>query len=279
MSLIHSSSHNNIDPCLARLLNLSITKQFSTKISVPAQDFIHRSFQEPHLADNSSSAELIEKKLNDMKVIETVSTGLNSGISESYVVTLEDGTRAIFKPKLHKDHMAANTSNPSNEVLAYQISSFFNFHLVPPVVIRKIQDKVGSLAYAVTNTAHAGNSNTPTKTNELMLQEVFDWIIGNIDRVNRVPNYLVRENGEVFSIDHGYLQLSEIEVPSDYILPEGIQYLLNTLTKNGASQTILVFNKFKFSAEEEIDQLLLEVSEKQKKATKSRILAIQKFLK
>ena len=56
------------------------------------------------------------------------------------LITLEDGTKAVFKPVLQHDLGDAHA-----EVAAFKAAQFLGFPEIPPTIIRKIKNEIGSL--------------------------------------------------------------------------------------------------------------------------------------
>lgn len=130
-----------------------------------------------------------ETVLQDAKIINMEYLG--GGVNETYKVTLEDGTRGVWKP-----HNETPFSNYRAEVLAYELDQKLGFKLVPETVERTIGGTKGSVQLFK-------QSRRDLKATKAALdkQEVFDYLICNPDR--RAGNFLVAPNGDLISIDHG----------------------------------------------------------------------------
>ena len=113
--------------------------------------------------------------------------------NEVYKITLEDGTKAVWKP-----HIEALHSSYRSEVLAYEFSKKFGFDLVPPTVERTINGKKGSLQKFI----EAGPINDLSYDNEVK-QFFFDFVLSQGDRWNG-RNYLIDKDGKVVLYDNGY---------------------------------------------------------------------------
>lgn len=115
----------------------------------------------------------------------------SQGVNEAFVVTLEDGTRGVWKP-----HQEKWSSNYRAEVLAYELDQKLGFDLVPPTVVRSIDGEVGSLQLFRESVQGAA-----PRSHDLNRQSLFDYLIDNKDRHDN--NFLVTGKGEVISIDNG----------------------------------------------------------------------------
>lgn len=153
------------------------------------------------------SVDEAEEILKFGKVVKVVETELlKRGINRPLLVTLEDGTKAVWKPRRNKWY-----SNYRAEVLAYELDRKFGFNLVPPTVERIIRGKKGSLQLFREHTLSP--SPVPEKTKQdLVKQDLFDILIENTDRYKRknyfIPtvdrrNWLMSPEGNIISIDNG----------------------------------------------------------------------------
>ena len=135
-----------------------------------------------------------------------------------FLVSLESGfeerpLNAIMKTQ-------DSRQNPHNEVLAFLISEQFGFNLVPPTVLRNIDNNPYSLQLFV-NPGEVRDKAKPTLLQEILgrnrinaqlgKQKIFDLIINNTDRYYK--NSLFLSNNTINSIDHG----SSFEYRSDDI--------------------------------------------------------------
>ncbi len=126
----------------------------------------------------------LEHKLNTQKIIDK-QPNPDKGFGESYIITLEDGTKGIWKPHQYVWHQ-----NYRAEVLAYELDQKFGFGIVPPTVERSIDGKNGSFQAHVDTMASSGTDNYRKYI-------TFQYLILNSDY-----EYLKKNNG-VFSVDHG----------------------------------------------------------------------------
>lgn len=136
----------------------------------------------------------IESIENDLKTRRIISSeSLGDGINNPLLVTLEDGTKAVWKP-----HTEMIVSNYRAEVLAYEFDRIFGFNLVPPTVERVVGNRKGSLQLFVDNTTPSHD----VPKHAFQRQSFFDFLIDNGDR--HKGNYLGSPSGDdVISIDHG----------------------------------------------------------------------------
>jgi len=109
-----------------------------------------------------------------------------------YFVSLEDDGSGIFKPKLGRNVNKATEElgiYPKRARAAYLISQFFGLDIVPPTVVREIDDTIGSLQKYVSG-GRDFYEFADISQEELLkkLQKqfaalwVFDYIIWNSDR-------------------------------------------------------------------------------------------------
>ncbi len=134
---------------------------------------------------------------NIMKRVEIKSMEeLEEGANEVFLVTLENGIQAIWKP-----HQEVWFSNYRAEILAYELDQLFGFNLVPPTIERTINGQKGSLQLFI----KSGDNNTRTTAlkSEFDKQELLDFIMDNRDRHSGNGNYFISENNHLVSIDNG----------------------------------------------------------------------------
>ncbi|MES2964231.1 MAG: hypothetical protein V4760_10100 [Bdellovibrionota bacterium] len=130
------------------------------------------------------------------------------GKTEHYLVVLEGGQKAIFKPA--PEHWGPNATrdvwarkaNPEAEVIAYEIDRVLGLGQVPPTVVRTIQGMRGSLQ------AWVEADGSKPRLGELEKLSAFDYLLNNIDRTG--ANFRATENsrnlltrkGRVVAIDN-----------------------------------------------------------------------------
>ncbi len=132
-----------------------------------------------------------EKQLEGMKI--TSSKRLGGGINETKILTLEDGSKAVFKH--------STTGDDKHEVAAWQMSKLVGMSdMVSPAIMRIVDGVEGSVlqwqegrvADAVTN---------PFDGKDRERAAAFDYVIGNTDR--HMGNWLLDANNKIHLIDHG----------------------------------------------------------------------------
>jgi len=134
----------------------------------------------------------VETRMQNLRIVNT--TSANKGINGAQMATLEDGTRAVWKP-----HVEKLTSNYRAEVLAYELDRLFAFNQVPQTVEHTHNGVKGSLQLFTDS-----SSEVVASPRSLRLQSLFDYIIDNRDRLDPGNlNYLVGADGRVISIDNG----------------------------------------------------------------------------
>ena len=124
------------------------------------------------------------------------------GINPSYTVTLKNGYKGVFKPC--RDTVN-KTAGCLNEVLAYKIDKKLGLNLVPETIVKpvKVNGKTvsGSFQKKIADAEEISFSKHLPRERDFVKQQVFDKVIGNIDRHN--GNYLITNGRKLISIDHG----------------------------------------------------------------------------
>jgi hypothetical protein len=130
------------------------------------------------------------------------------GKTEHYIVILEGGLKAIFKPS--PEHWGAGASrdvwarraNVEAEAFAYEIDRVIGLGMVPPTVVRTIRGMRGSLQ------AWVEADGSKPRAGELAKLSAFDYLLNNIDRTGvdfnataESRNLLTRK-GRVVAIDN-----------------------------------------------------------------------------
>jgi hypothetical protein len=132
----------------------------------------------------------------------TVSNNTLGGAFEKYILTFENGIRAIFRPG----------ATPSYEWIAYRLNSVFKFSLVPMVVDREINGRSGSVQYLVADMTPGAVSQVSSGNFRKML--IFDYFLRNRDR--DLTNFLFWPlTSRVIAIDHGAAFGLSCGVPSE----------------------------------------------------------------
>ena len=198
---------------------------------------------------NNKSNEIhknIERILLYGKIDETKtdpSKDLN-GIEKTFVVHFYDTpVKAIFKEKRKN-----RNDKIKHEKIAYRISNYLGFDLVPVVVLRTINVKgieySGSLMYWIDDAVTARKARL-TIRNKPDLLPFFDAVISNIDRHNE--NWMIGLNDKIIAVDHNLAfdyktniwmnNLQEIKNPKNIV--ESRQFkLLKEITKDEFSKLL-----------------------------------------
>ncbi len=165
-----------------------------------------------------SNDEQVMEFLREAEVLEI--TDLNRGITKPKKLILEkDGVRAhavfrninVFRPK---GSLAIDTpalyfkDRYAYEVAAYQLSIVLGFKRVPPVVIRKVKGRKGSvqiwLEEMIMNVNRRDRKLKPPDVQRWRQQDqmlvLFDNIVGNLDR--NLGNLLIDRSWTTWFIDH-----------------------------------------------------------------------------
>src|SRR3989344_9403444 len=117
---------------------------------------------------------------------------IGHGVTDSSFIELVDDGKAVFKTIDYKAERAA-----------YLFDLFLGLKLVPPTVIRKVNNREGSAQEFIPDSTVGGECSMHELSlcqEKLMKLWVFDLIIGNKDRHN--GNFLLKD-GEVYAIDNG----------------------------------------------------------------------------
>jgi Phosphatidylinositol 3- and 4-kinase len=161
---------------------------------------------------------------------------LGGGCNEVYIAKLKDDGSGIFKPKKGENPGCGKYgievgSLYKRERAAYLVDHYLDLDLVPPTVIREINDDEGSFQDFIFDASTPLEVNPwKPKPDELEIEKqlyklwVFDYIIWNSDR--REDNVLIK-NDKVYAIDHGlsfgakyfgpYEQYFDKSAPTDLI--------------------------------------------------------------
>lgn len=116
--------------------------------------------------------------------------------TEKSLLSFDTGILGIFKPTLSTEPWGDEKS----EVAAYNLDQVLQFDIVPFTIVRKFNNREGSLQYYF-NDVEAGEIEHAAASNFGKLK-VFDYITGNTDR--KLDNFLYwREQDRIIGIDHG----------------------------------------------------------------------------
>lgn len=146
------------------------------------------------IAQNQDSSTTIEMKLSQSKISSDYKV-IEEGDNDTFLVTLLDGTRGVFKPD-----SSINQKASESEIVAYQVSKVLGFDLVPPTVRRTFNGQSGSLQLFIENAVTADRSYIMETDAQEFRQQILDYILINADRNG--DNFLIGRNGEIYSIDH-----------------------------------------------------------------------------
>lgn len=148
-----------------------------------------------------------EEELLESCEVETISP-MKGGSNEVFFVKLKDDGEAIFKPKSGENKRLGMAGTQfQRERAAYLVDKFFDFGLVPPTVIRKINGEEGSIQRFIPNARVGREINEAEIINkrdvklQLMSLCVFYYVICNYDSCLR-KDFLIEENN-VFGSDNG----------------------------------------------------------------------------
>lgn len=194
--------------------------------------------------------ELIEREVDNIGHL----LGGNTGNAQ--FIKLKDDGGAVFKPHSGMGEKDARVFI-GRERAAYLINLFLGLDLVPPTVIRKIDDQLGMLQEFVADSKtreEFNQSEVAMLDGELRVDveklQIFDFLIQNTDRN---WNNLLLKNGKLYAIDHGNA-LREYNALDGW-LPETL------IGKTFNLETIERIKQFTSSEEQKsiLEQLLHEV--------------------
>ncbi len=156
----------------------------------------------------------LEQALLDPEATVVEKRYFGGGINGTYLVTLSNGARGIFKPTQRENQeLLRNNLEPDHqgkrEQAAYIVDKYLG-HMgrVPPTVNATIEGEQGAFMYFVPGTVlghksgeHYDRIFSSTEETSYHRLSVFDNVVGNLDR--HTGNWMVNERGEVVPIDHG----------------------------------------------------------------------------
>lgn len=152
----------------------------------------------------------LKNKLATDKIVKRVK--LDGGKTESYLVTYEDGTQAVFKPG-NQAHPAANHLN---EIAEHVVDRYFKLDRVPVTVEGSYNGRMGSFQYFVrgartakelnadaAKAAVAAGKEAPALIRPDWKIRFLDFLTGNTDR--NTGNYMMIEGARPrqVAVDHG----------------------------------------------------------------------------
>ena len=148
---------------------------------------------------------------------------LDSGISVSLIVELENGKRGIFKPsegESNWDDSIPLKESYKREVASYIISKFLGFDFCPPTTItenklgrKKNEMGAGSIQEFIPKSKKIKWGRTNEFLDQIQNIVFFDLVIGNLDRHD--GNVLLKEN-KIYAIDHGFCFPIKKQIPFNY---------------------------------------------------------------
>ncbi len=154
---------------------------------------------------------MLESALLDPQVTVLEKKNLGGGINGTYLVTLSNGAKAVFKPTAGEDQSKLRNQleedhQGKREEAAYLVDKAMG-HIgrVPPTVRRSIDGQEGALMLFVPEAEVAMGSGkvnaTMSKGESYRRIAVLDNVIGNLDR--HEGNWMVTKDNEAMPIDHG----------------------------------------------------------------------------
>lgn len=164
----------------------------------------------PEAADLKTKEALVEEEVLKSYEKET-SRDLKGGINASVFIQLKDDGAGIFKPARYEglyapqEEMRAKAKRGTyylRERTAFLTDRALGFNLVPPTVIRKIDQNVGSFQKFIADASLGGEigwQDIPEE--ELMKLFLLDYILWSSDRHD--GNFLVKGN-KIYAIDNGF---------------------------------------------------------------------------
>lgn len=156
----------------------------------------------------------LETALADPEATMAQKRFFGGGVNGTYLVTLSNGARGIFKPTAaeNQSKLRANLEEDhqgKREQAAYIVDKHLG-HMgrVPPTVRRSFDGQEGAFIYFVPGTTIAASATehwerifSNTEEPNYHRLSVFDNVIGNLDR--HTGNWMINERGEAVPIDHG----------------------------------------------------------------------------
>jgi len=164
--------------------------------------------------------------------------GLGGGVNGTYIATLENGEKGVWKPKDEeaKEFPKVAGTMYLREALGYDVAKAVGYtDLVPETVVREIDGKVGSIMKFVEG-ASLGRTRGQSRhwekgdRDQIERAAAFDYLIGNSDRHG--GNYMfTRENGKYkyHLIDNGFSMY-----PANFSVGKG-SHFFEMVSTHGAS--------------------------------------------
>ncbi len=153
-----------------------------------------------------------ESLMNDRET--TNSCGLGGGMNETVVVDFKDDGSGVFKPRTGEEYLRTSIEVGTyykRERAAYLASQFLGLKMVPPTVVRRVDDKIGSVQQFIPNARLLLEMDISESyeieerlEDQFKAMWMFDLLIMNADR--HANNFLISgEKGEeeLIAIDNG----------------------------------------------------------------------------
>lgn len=156
-------------------------------------------------ATSSPEIERVEKILSSGGV--SSETKLGGGVNDTKIITLNDGSKAVFKYERGERGNKTPGYQGIREIAAWQIAKIVGMtDMVSPAVQRRIGDTVGPLIQwqdgKVANHCDTDSEMYDGKEDGERAA-VFDYVMGNTDRHR--GNWVISPQGKIRLIDHGYV--------------------------------------------------------------------------
>lgn len=160
------------------------------------------------------ACKMLEDALSDPNASVLDVKTLGTGINQSFIVTLSNGVKGIFKPgagetqeKL-REQLEENHQSKREEAAYLVDKAMGHLGRIPPVVSREIDGQQGILMAFIPDSKPADSKNRAAKK---LLKDpehpdyhriaVLDNVIGNLDR--HTGNWMLTRGGNAVPIDHG----------------------------------------------------------------------------
>lgn len=133
---------------------------------------------------------------------------LHGGSNVVEIIQIKDNGRGVFKPKNSESAVTEQGTGYRRERAAYLVDLFLDFGLVPPTVIREVNEgNIGSVQEFIADSVTAlelprQDLDKEEVRKQSMVMRLFDFIILNTDRHYR--NWLIDQDNKVWAIDHGF---------------------------------------------------------------------------
>ena len=144
----------------------------------------------------------IEQQLTDAKILKMEDVPI--GVTKPQRATVEGGMRFAWKP-LQPGYNKGFMESYKAEIAAYKLDRALEMHMVPPIIERKVENKMGAAVFWIENTRSWSVANPPQGPEpmwsmQLTRMKMFDLLIANIDR--NQGNLIYDADWHLFLIDH-----------------------------------------------------------------------------